>query len=62
MARERGLAVDEPAARVAIVKALTTTPDLMSIDRVVQSVSIIDPAASKASGLLAAHAAGLKPS
>jgi ankyrin repeat protein len=62
MARERGFTIDEPAAKAALVKSLTHTPNLSSIDHIVQATSIIDPAASEASALIAAHSAGLKPS
>ncbi len=53
--------LDEPAIHAAIVKGLTHTPDLSSIDRVVQYTNIIDPATSEGSALLAAHANGLQP-
>jgi hypothetical protein len=62
LARERGVPVDEAAARASLVKALAYSPDLTSIDRVVQSTMIIDPATSEASALIAASATGVKPS
>lgn len=61
IARERGIALDEPAIHSALVKALTHGPDLSSMDRVVQYNMIIDPASSEGSALLAAHTSGLKP-
>jgi ankyrin repeat protein len=62
LARRRGIPVDEAAARAALLKGLSRTPDLRSIDRVVQDTMIIDPAVSDGAALIAAHAAGLKPS
>src|SRR5579872_4077842 len=40
LARERGVAVDEAAARASLLKALSRTPDLTSIDGMVQSTMI----------------------
>ncbi len=61
IARERGIALDEPAIHAAIVKALSHGPDLSSVDRVVQYNMLIDPSSSEGSALLAAHAGGLAP-
>src|ERR1700722_18567415 len=61
IARERGLAVDEPALRAALIKGLSHSPDRPSIDRLVQANMIIDPAANEAQALITAHEAGLKP-
>lgn len=61
MARERGIPLDEPAVHTAIVKALTHSPDLSSIDRVVQYNHVIDPSSSEGSALIAAHGLGLEP-
>ncbi len=61
LARERGIPVDEAAARASLVKALSHVHDLSSIDRMVQANAIIDPASSEAAALVAAHGAGLKP-
>lgn len=62
LARQRGIPVDEAAASAALIKGLSRTPDLRSIDRVVQATMIIDLAVSDGSALIAAHATGLKPS
>src|SRR5690349_13605695 len=60
-AREHGVTVDEAAAGQVTAKAFSFSPDLTSIDRAVQDQMIIDPAASDGWGLVAAHAAGVKP-
>ena len=59
VARERGIAVDEAAARSGLEKALSRTPALISIDRVVQANMIVDPSSSEAAALIAGHSAGL---
>ena len=61
LARQRGIPVEEAAARAALLKGLSRTPDLSSIDRIVQANMIIDLALDEGSALMAAHAAGLKP-
>ena len=62
LARERGIPVDEAAALASLVKGLARTPDLSSIDRIVQDNMIVDPAVNEALALITAHAAGLQPS
>ena len=62
LARERGIGVDEASARTAITKSLSAAPNLGSIDQSLQANRIIDPAAVESAALLAAHAAGMKPS
>jgi ankyrin repeat protein len=61
VARERGVPVDETAARAVAAKGLLATPNLSSIDHAVQDLSIIDPAVSEGWALLAADAAGVRP-
>ena len=58
VARERGVPVDEAAIHTAVVKALTHTPNLSSLDRMVQANLIIDPASSEAAALVAESAVG----
>ncbi len=59
-ARERGLPIDEQAARAHAAKTLA--PLLSSIDKAVQANFIIDPPVSDGYALLTAHAAGVAPS
>lgn len=61
MARDRGIAVDETAAREAISKGLSAAPNLQSIDRALQSNRMIDPAAVESAALLAAYETGVPP-
>jgi ankyrin repeat protein len=61
LARERGIAVDEAAARASLAKPLSHVPNLTSIDEMVQANRIIDPSSSEAFALIAAYSAGLKP-
>jgi ankyrin repeat protein len=60
-ARERGIPVDETAAGQLVASGFHFSPDFTSIDRAVQASMIIDPAAGDGWGLVASHAAGLKP-
>jgi ankyrin repeat protein len=58
-AREHGIAVDEPAAHADAAFAFAFYANL---DRAVQYTHIIDPAMDDGYGLMAADAAGLRPS
>jgi ankyrin repeat protein len=58
-AREHGIPVDEAAAHADAARAFAFNADF---DRAVQYTHIIDPAMDDAFGLVAAHAAGLRPS
>jgi ankyrin repeat protein len=60
-ARERGVAVDEAAARQVVAKGFLFTTNLASIDYAVQDPMIVDPAPSDGWALVAAHAAGVQP-
>jgi ankyrin repeat protein len=57
-AREHGIPVDEQAAHTDVVKTLGFYANL---DRAVEYTNIIDPALSDGYGMVAAHAAGLRP-
>jgi hypothetical protein len=59
LARERGVPVDERAARDVAAKGLSKMPDFTSLDRAVQNNMIIDPVVSDGWGLIAADAAGI---
>jgi ankyrin repeat protein len=61
-ARAHGVPVDETIARQVAAKGLLTVPNLSSIDAAVQDPMIIDPSISDGYALIAAHAAGVKPS
>ena len=61
MARERGVAVDEGAAKQIAAQAFLVSPDFTSIDHAVQDLTIIDPAPSEGWALVAAHAVGVQP-
>ena len=41
LARERAIPVDEASARVSLAKGLSSSPDLSSIDRLVQAIGRI---------------------
>jgi ankyrin repeat protein len=58
-AREHGIPVDEPAAHADAAAAFGY---LSNLDRAVEYTHIIDPAMDDGYGLLAANAAGLRPS
>ncbi len=60
-ARERGIIVEEGGAEQVALGGLRFSPDLSAIDAAVQDPMIIDPASSDGWGLMAAHAAGVKP-
>src|SRR5579862_3210736 len=59
VAREHGIAIDEPAAHADAVAAFAY---FSKFDRAVEYTYQIDPALSDGYGLLAANAAGLRPS
>lgn len=59
VARERGVAVDEEAARAIAAKGLAKVPDITSFDRAVQDNMIIDTVVSDGWALIAANAAGI---
>src|SRR5580700_8904883 len=58
-AREHGISVDDPAAHADAAYAFSFYSNL---DRAVQYTHIIDPAMDDGYGLMAAEAAGLRPS
>jgi hypothetical protein len=57
VARERGVSVDEEAARAIASKGLAKIPDITSFDRAVQDNMIIDTVVSDGWALIAANAA-----
>src|SRR5262249_842968 len=59
VARERGVAVDEEAARAIAAKGLAKVPDITAFDRAVQDNMIIDTVVSDGWALIAANAAGI---
>jgi len=61
MARSRGVAVDEPAAREVARRAFILLTNRSAIDDAVQAPFIIDPAMSDGYQLIGAHAAGIPP-
>jgi ankyrin repeat protein len=61
MARERGVPIDETAAKQVAAKGLLAVPDLSSIDRAVQDPMIVDPALSDGWALIAADATAVRP-
>ena len=59
MARSRGIALDEAVLQQVATKGLSRLPDLISLDRAVQDVMIIDTVAADGWALEAARAAGI---